>query len=234
MRVLAIMCHPDDMELGCAGTLLKYKKQGHTVIACHVANGNMGHYTIMPDELREIRRAEAQKAGSIAGYEIISADIGDLTINSSSEEQLNKMIKIIRYAKPDVIITHSPDDYCSDHVETSKLVFNASFSASCPHFKPELGEAIDVVPIYYTAHSDGVGFVPTEYVDITEEMETKEEMLKCHESQLKWLAEHDGDDIVAIQRTRAAFWGVQCKAKYAEAFKQFQGSGRMRTYRVLP
>lgn len=234
MRVLAIMCHPDDMELNCAGTLLKYKKQGHTVITCHVANGNMGHFTIMPDELREIRNLEAQRAAAIAGYEVVNADIGDLCVNSASEEQLNKMIKIIRDAKPDVIITHSPDDYCSDHVETSKLVFNASFSASCPHFKPELGEPTDVVPLYYVEHDDGINFIPTEYVDITEEMETKEEMLKCHESQLKWIKEHDGIDIVANQRIRAAFWGGQCRAKYAEVFKQFKGSGRMRTYRVLP
>lgn len=234
MRVLAILCHPDDMELNCAGTLLKYRKAGHTVIACHVANGNMGHYTIMPEELREMRRLEAQKAGEIAGYEVLSADIGDLTVNSASEAQQNEIIRIIRYAKPDVIITHSPEDYCSDHVETSKLVFNASFSASCPHFKPELGEATDVTPIYYVEHDDGIAFVPTEYVDITEEMEVKEQMLKCHESQLKWIKEHDGIDIVANQRVRAAFWGGQCKVKYAEVFRQFQGSGRMRTYRVLP
>lgn len=234
MRVLAILCHPDDMELNCAGTLLKYRKAGHTVIACHVANGNMGHYTIMPEELREMRRLEAQKAGEIAGYEVLSADIGDLTVNSASEAQQNEIIRIIRYAKPDVIITHSPEDYCSDHVETSKLVFNASFSASCPHFKPELGEATDVTPLYYVEHDDGIGFVPTEYVDITEEMEIKEQMLRCHESQLKWIREHDGIDIVANQRVRAAFWGGQCKVKYAEVFRQFQGSGRMRTYRVLP
>ena len=234
MRVLAIMCHPDDMELNCAGTLLKYHKAGHTVIACHVANGNMGHYTIMPEELREMRRLEAQKAGEIAGYEVLSADIGDLTVNSASEAQQNEIIRIIRYAKPDVIITHSPDDYCSDHVETSKLVFNASFSASCPHFKPELGEATDVTPIYYAEHDDGIAFVPTEYVDITEEMDVKEQMLLCHESQLKWIKEHDGIDMAVNQRIRAAFWGGQCRVKYAEVFRQFQGSGRMRTFRVLP
>lgn len=234
MRVLAIMCHPDDMELHCAGTLIKYKKQGHEVIACHAANGNMGHYVIMPEELREIRAEEAQKAGALAGYEVITADIGDLTMNSANEEQQNKIIKVIRYAKPDVIITHAPEDYCSDHAELSKLVFNASFSASCPHFKPELGEATGVTPIYYTDTSDSVGFVPTEYVDITEEMAMKEEMLKCHESQLKWLSEHDGVDIVAVQRNTAAHWGNQCQAAYAEVFRPLLASGRLRTYRVLP
>lgn len=234
MRVLAIMCHPDDMELYCSGTLLKYKKEGHHVIACHAANGNMGHFVIMPDELREIRLKEAQKAGEIAGYEVITADIGDLKMNSASEEQTDKIIKVIRYAKPDVIITHSPNDYASDHVELSKIVFNASFSASCPHFKPELGEATELTPIYYCDHADGINFTPTEYVDITDVMDTKEEMLKCHESQLKWLYEHDGVDIVESQRVRAAFWGGQCKAKYAEGFMQLYASGRLRTFRMLP
>lgn len=234
MRVLAIMCHPDDMELNCAGTLLKFKKLGHDVIACHAANGNMGHYVIMPEELREIRAMEAQKAGKIAGYEIISADIGDLTINSASEDQQNKIIRVIRYAKPDVIITQSPDDYCSDHVELSKLVFNASFSASCPHFKPELGAACGITPLYYTDHAASIGFIPTEFVDITEEMEIKEQMLRCHESQLEWLLEHDKTDIVKNQRDRAAFWGGQCGVDYAEAFRALYADGRLRTYRVLP
>ncbi|MBQ4145232.1 MAG: PIG-L family deacetylase [Clostridia bacterium] len=234
MRVLAIMCHPDDMELDCAGTLIKYKKQGHDVIACHVANGNMGHYVIMPEELRKIRAEEAQKAGRLAGYEVISADIGDLTVNSADQDQIDKLIRVIRYAQPDVIITHNPDDYMSDHVETSKLVFNASFAASCPHFKPELGPTANVTPIFYADNSDSINFVPTEYVDITEEMELKAEMLKCHESQLVWLAEHDGVDIVEVQKARAAFWGNQCGVKYAEVFKQQMTSGRLRPFRVLP
>ena len=67
--VLAITCHPDDMELDCSGTLIKYKKQGHDVIACHAANGNMGHMVIMPDELREMRRKEAQNAAALAGFD---------------------------------------------------------------------------------------------------------------------------------------------------------------------
>lgn len=234
MRVLAIMCHPDDMELDCAGTLIKYKKLGHDVIACHAANGNMGHYIILPDELREIRAKEAQKAGRIAGYEVISADINDLTVNSASEEQIDKMIRVIRYARPDVIITHGADDYCSDHVELSKLVFNASFSATCPHFKPHLGASVDITPIYYVENDDSVGFIPTDYVDITKEMEVKEEMMRCHESQLKWLLEHDGIDIIESQRIRAAHWGIQCRTQYAEVFKQLYASGRLRTYRVLP
>ena len=234
MRVLAIMCHPDDIELNCSGTLIKYKKAGHDVVACHAANGNMGHVVIQPDELRQIRLKEAQKAAALAGFEVVTADIGDLTISRASVEQNRELIRIIRYIRPDVIITHDPDDYCSDHNELSALVLKASFDASCPHFMPELGSATKVTPLYFSDTSGSVNFIPTEYVDITEEMELKEQMLACHESQLKWLMDHDGVNVIESQRTRARMRGLQCGVKYAEAFRPLLASKRLRTYRVLP
>lgn len=234
MRVLAMLCHPDDMELDCGGTLALYKKQGHDVISCHLANGNMGHMVIMPDELRKIRIEEAKKSGALAGLEVITADFGDLTVNAANVEQQREIIRIIRYARPDVILTHDPNDYCSDHLETSKLVFNASFSASCPHFCPELGAATPVTPIYYCNTAGASNFIPTEYVDVTEVMELKGEMMRCHESQLVWLREHDGIDIVDEMYKRAAFWGHHCGVQYAEAFRPLIADQRMRTYRMLP
>jgi LmbE family N-acetylglucosaminyl deacetylase len=48
MNILAIGCHPDDLEIGCSGTLAKYVKLGHKVIMCHVVNGNLGHVQIQP------------------------------------------------------------------------------------------------------------------------------------------------------------------------------------------
>lgn len=234
MRVLSVMCHPDDMEIDCAGTLLKYKRKGWDVISCHVTNGNMGHMEIMPAELRKIRMKEAQNAAKIAGFECICADINDLTVNSANEEQVKKIVSIIRYAKPDVIITHSPLDYCSDHIETSRLVFNASFSASCPHFEPSLGGVSDVTPIFYAEPDDGLNFIPAEYVDISEEMDVKAEMLKCHKSQFDWLKEHDDSDVLADMYLKVRNRGKQCGVEYAEAFNQLIASGRMRPYRMLP
>ena len=49
MIVLAVGCHPDDLEIACAGTLRKYVEQGAEVHMCHVANGNQGHVIIAPD-----------------------------------------------------------------------------------------------------------------------------------------------------------------------------------------
>ena len=147
MNILAIGCHPDDVEINCVGTLIRCVQRGDNVTVCHFCNGNMGHEVIMPDELRLIRAAEAEKAGSLAGIKVINGDIGDLLANGYDMEQRNKAIKIIRDADPDLIITHAPTDYMCDHVAVSKLVFDACFAASCPHYMPELGKASKVTPL---------------------------------------------------------------------------------------
>jgi len=234
MRVLAIMCHPDDMELSCSGTLIKCKKRGDDVIACHAANGNMGHVEIEAPELREIRIAEAKRAAALGGFEVITADIDDLTMNSANVDQQLKLLRIIRWARPDFIITHHPDDYCSDHAELSKLVFKASFDASCPHFHPECGAATPVTPIFYSDTSRSVNFIPTEYVDITEEMELKEAMLACHESQLKWMRDHDHIDFADFVKTCAKYRGFQSNCAYAEAFRECLVYPKVQTKRLLP
>jgi len=234
MRILSVMCHPDDMEFTCGGTLLKFKKAGNDVTVCNVANGNMGHTTIMPDELRTIRRSEAESACAIGGFKSITADIGDLTVSSGDENQVRKLVSIIRDENPDLIITHHPEDYCSDHRETSKLVFKASFDATVPHFMPEGGEAINLAPLYYADTDEGVNMIPTEYVDVSDEMDTKEQMLRCHKSQFEWLGEHDGYDAAEEMKKIATMRGAQCGVKYAEGFTPALVSGRLRPYRLLP
>ena len=69
MNILAVGCHPDDLEIGCYGTLAKYVQMGHQVSVCHVANGNLGHVEILQDELAKIRFAEAEEAASIIQVE---------------------------------------------------------------------------------------------------------------------------------------------------------------------
>ena len=53
MRILAVGCHPDDIEIACAGTLAKCVKRGDTVITCHASSGNLGHVVIPPEELKK-------------------------------------------------------------------------------------------------------------------------------------------------------------------------------------
>ena len=106
----------------------------------------------------------------------------------------------------------------SDHNEVSKLVFDCSFHATLPLFETGKPHHATVTPIYYMDTIMGLGFQPTEYVDVSEVIDTKAAMLEAHESQLTWLRDHDGVDIVEQMRAATRFRGLQCGVKYAEGF----------------
>lgn len=234
MNVLAIGAHPDDMEIACSGTLIKCVKRGDKVIVCHASTGNLGHAVIPPDELTKIRAEEAKKAGRLAGIEVIGGMFDDLNIFDNNKASRDKIVDVIKYAQPDIIITHNPDDYMPDHTAVSRLVFDASFSATLPNYKSSNKKAADLVPIYYMDTLAGVNFQPTEYVDISDEIELKLEMLNCHESQLIWMKEHDGIDFVDMVKTCSKYRGYQCGVKYAEGFRQCQAYLKGTTKRLLP
>ncbi len=235
MNVLGIGCHPDDLEIGCGGTLALFAERGDSVYMCHVANGDKGHAILMPDELNRIRTAEAEASGAHLGAKrVFSLNVPDLMVNSYDEKQVAGVTEVIRIVRPDLIITHSPDDYMRDHVETSHLVFNAGFSASIPHYETGSPAYPAIVPVYYMDTLAGVGFLPEEYTDITETIEIKLEALEKHESQLKWMRDHDGIDFSDFVRTVSKFRGLQCGAKYAEGFRMCRRWPRVVAKRLLP
>ena len=132
--VLVISCHPDDVEIACAGTLLKCKERGDRVVVCHLCSGNLGHEIIEPDELAAMRAQEAITAGSLGGIEVFHGGFDDVDIYDGNKESRDKVVDVIRKVNPDFIITHDPDDYMPDHNAVSRLVFDASFAATVPHF----------------------------------------------------------------------------------------------------
>jgi N-acetylglucosamine malate deacetylase 1 len=235
MNILAVGCHPDDLEIACGGTLAKYAREGHAVYMCHVANGDKGHVVILPEELRRMRHAEAEASGKVLGVrEVIDLDVPDLDVDSKNESTVAKLVDVIRRVQPDVILTHNPDDYMRDHMEVSRLVYNASFSSSIPHYFTEHDAYAKIAPVFHMDTLAGMGFLPGEYVDVTGTLETKCEALKCHVSQLKWLMEHDGVDFLDMIRTIAKFRGYQSGVQYAEGFRRAEMYPRMSTARLLP
>ena len=142
MKVLAVGCHPDDLEIACSGTLRKYVEQGAEVYMCHVANGCLGHVIIEPEELRIIRTKEAEEAGKIIGAkQVFNLDVPDLEINSHNLEVMDAMADVVRFVRPDVMITHNPDDYMLDHTETSIIATNGAFCSGLNH-RPRKYEAL--------------------------------------------------------------------------------------------
>lgn len=235
MNVVAVGCHPDDLEIGCGGTLAKLAEAGHRVTMVHVANGDKGHKVIPPAELKVIRAQEARNAGKLIGADVIGLGIPDLSVKADNDELIRQLAEVFRSCQPDFIITHPPEDYMKDHMEVSRAVFDASFAATVPHYEPAVGQACGKVPpLYYMDTLAGVGFLPNEYVDITAQIETKLKMNACHESQIKWLFEHDGIDFLDFVRTVSKFRGLQCGAAYAEGFKLCQTWPRLPSARLLP
>jgi LmbE family N-acetylglucosaminyl deacetylase len=233
MNVLAIGAHPDDLENSCGGTLAKCAARGDTVVMAHLCNGDLGHFEIPRPKLAEIRRLEAEKAAAVIGATSCWVGIRDLDVYYEREQRY-RIIELIRMSKPDLIITHDPNDYMPDHSIASQLVFDASFEATLPQLKTKHDVHLRLPPIYHMDTLAGVDFSPDEYVDITDFYETKVKMLSCHESQLTWIKEHDHTDFLDMMETQNKFRGYQVGCKYAEGFRFAKKWLRVGTGRLLP
>lgn len=234
MRVLAIGAHPDDLEILCGGTLARYAAAGHEVVMATVANGDLGSYTLGRAEIAQTRDAEARNAAAEIGATYVCLGISDGEVCGTSQVQRLQMVDLVRESSPDVILTHTPNDYMPDHNETASLVFSASFLATLPLLQSSHAAHARVAPLIYMDALAGNQFLPSDYVDITNTIDAKISMLENHQSQLEWLRDHDGVDMTEQVRTAARFRGWQCGVEYAEAFAQCQTWLRATTTRLLP
>lgn len=235
MKVLAVGCHPDDLEIACGGTLRKYVEQGAEVYTCHVAKGDQGHVVIEPEELTGIRAAEFEEASRIIGaVQTFSLQLNDMEISSHDPVAMDAMADIVRSVRPDVIITHNDRDYMLDHTETSRIATNGSFCAGLSHRPRSYPPYSSFIPVFFMDTLAGVDFQPTHYVDITNQIETKLQALRCHRSQLDWMQEHDGIDFADMVRTCSKYRGYQCGVPYAEGFRPYTVYPRMPAKNLLP
>jgi N-acetylglucosamine malate deacetylase 1 len=233
MNILAVGAHPDDLEILCGGTLARYAERGDKVYMASLTNGNMGHPKIEPEDMGKIRREEMQKSASIIGAEVIWIDVDDELSEVNVKTRL-KMVDAIRFAKPDIIITHDSNDYHVDHRNTSQLVFEAA-PLACVHNIKRDYEVLDKQPLIYLMDTvGGIGFIPNEFVDIGSTIEIKKKMFRCHESQDAWMLEATGFDISDVIETMAKFRGYHAGVHYAEGFRRLEAWYRGTTKRVLP
>ncbi|MHA1751694.1 MAG: PIG-L deacetylase family protein [Candidatus Helarchaeota archaeon] len=233
MKILAIGAHPDDLEILAGGTLLKYHDLGYEINLLIVTDGSAGHEQIIPEKLRKIRYDEAKKTAEFLKAGFFWLGIRDEFIFANEDLRM-KVIDVIRKVSPDVIITHSPNDYHPDHVNLSKLVLDASFVSTLPNIKTNNPNNQIVVPIFYMDTLTGVNFIPDYYVDISDQFERKIKILQNHKSQIQWLKDHDDLDIIELVKISAKFRGFQCGVSYAECFKHANVWPRLRPERLLP
>ncbi len=206
-KVLAVGAHPDDVEFMMAGTLLALAEAGYEPHIFVVASGSCGSSVIGKEELVRTRLKEAQAAAARLGAHFHAPVVDDLEITYNIP-LLRKVAAVVRKAQPDIVLTHSPDEYMEDHSITSRLAVTAAFSRGMPNFATDPEQAVyDKDTVVYHCLPYGLrdfmgrSVAPDCYVDISNGLETKTRALACHESQRSWLDTSQGLDsyLLAMQ-----------------------------------
>ena len=234
-RVLAVMAHPDDVEILIGGTLLHLRAQGWEVGIVTMTAGDCGsNATRTKEEIARIRHAEAQSAADALGAWYRCAGLMDIEV-FANQESIRTVVEAFRAFGPDVVITHSPADYMLDHEETSRLARSAAFAMAMPLYQTRQAPAAEVSgatpALYYADPVEGIDALgeriyPQFYVDISGQIDEKAALLRRHASQREWLRAHHGIDEYLNRMTRwAARYGQECGTSHAEGLRQHLGHG---------
>ena len=121
---LAIGAHPDDVELGCGGTLSKLINDGKTVAIVDLTQGELG--TRGTNLTRAEESANASKILGISARENLKLKDGFL---NNTEEYQMEVVKMIRKYQPEIVLANAIDDRHPDHAKAAKLVSDACFLA---------------------------------------------------------------------------------------------------------
>lgn len=175
LDVLAIGAHPDDVELGCGGTVALLVEQGRQVGILHLTRGERGTRGSV-----EQREAEAQAAGRALGAESVELlNFGDGALRGGEAEE-DELIAVLRRYRPELILGPAPTDRHPDHGRAHRLVADASFYAGLR--RRGRGEAHRPAAIFSYMQHDL--FTPSMIVDVSRAWERKTEALRAYGSQL--------------------------------------------------
>jgi LmbE family N-acetylglucosaminyl deacetylase len=223
--VLAIAAHPDDIEFVMAGTLLRLAQRGWSLHYFNIANGSYGSMTLPSSECARVRLEEAKNSAKLLGATFYPPICDDMNI-FYTPELLHKTVAVVRWAKPSIILTHSPIDYMEDHQNACRLAVSAAFVRGMPNMPsdPNVEPYAHSVTVYHAQpHGNrtplGEWVNPDMVVDITDHMERKTELLKCHASQESWL-----DDTQKMSSYVKTMWDLgEEMGRLTERFRYGEG-----------
>lgn len=196
MKILAIGAHPDDIEYGCGGTLLKMKKEQDAEIEFFVATCGL----VSGDA--QLRKKEQEASASMLGAGKVhwgGMPDTEVVLNRDFIDQLEVVIK--KFC-PDIVFVNFPDDTHQDHRNLAESVMVATRYCKKVLFYED-----------YTSKN----FEPHIFVDIGSVLDEKVELLKCHKSQVERAYPTDLDIVESVKAV-ANYRGFQAKVKYAESF----------------
>jgi len=196
MNILAIGPHPDDIEIGCAGTLIKYAQSGHNIFLLLVSKGEMGGEA-------EARCKEQMKAADIIGArDVFWGGFKDTELLDKGNEIIHIVEEYIKEIQPDFIFVNFCEDTHQDHRTVNRSVLSAA-------------RYVRNVMFYEVPTTNN--FIPNVFVDIGSVLDMKLEALKAHTSQVM-KTNIEGLSILDIARSSAHFRGVQGRVPLAEGF----------------
>ena len=175
LDILAIGVHPDDVELGCSGTLLKHLALGKKAGILDLTKGELG-----TRGNGELRMEEAKNAAKILGLEIReNLGFADGFFTNDKNHQI-EIIKIIRKYKPDVVLANTPPDRHPDHGRASQLITEACFYSGLIKIETQQ-EAWRPKAVYHYIQDRFIK--PDFVVDITEHIDKKMQAIMAFSSQ---------------------------------------------------
>ncbi len=132
-RVFAVVAHPDDIEFMMAGTMMLLRDAGYELHYMTVADGSCGSIQTDAVTTARIRREEAMEAAAFVGATYHESICADLEIFYEIG-LLRRLGSVMRAVAPDIVLTHPPQDYMEDHMNTCRLVLTAAFARGMPNF----------------------------------------------------------------------------------------------------
>jgi bacillithiol biosynthesis deacetylase BshB1 len=221
LHILAIAAHPDDIELGCAGTLLNHVRKGQATGIIDLTEGELGTRGNVAD-----RYAEARAAADIMGVTVReNAQMADGFFRNDEANQ-RKLIHYIRKYQPEIVIANARSDRHPDHGRGGKLIADACFLAGLRKIRTEDNgqeqQAWRPKRIFHMIqdrlHTPGI------IVDISETFAQKMEAIRCYKSQFHDPASGEPMTYIATPDFlnqivyRDALMGKLIGVKYAEGF----------------
>jgi LmbE family N-acetylglucosaminyl deacetylase len=195
VNILAVGAHPDDIEFGCGGTLIKYAGKGARIELLVMTDGARGGAA-------RRRRAEQGRAARILGARRVHWGGFRDTMLPSVRRLIDRMERTIARLRPDFIFVNYPEDTHQDHRQVARAAVSATrYSRNV---------------LFYEGPTT-VNFTPTVFIDIADEIDRKIEALRNHRSQVN-RTRIEGTAICEIAQASAHFRGVQGRVRWAEGF----------------
>lgn len=221
LDILAIGVHPDDVELGCSGTILKHIAQGKKVGILDLTKGELGSRGS-----GELRLQEAEKAAQLLGV-AVRENLGfeDGFFQNDKTHQL-KIIEIIRKYQPDVVLANAPKDRHPDHGRAAQLVSEACFYSGLVKVETEFdGKNQELWRPKAVYHYIQDRFLQPDFVvDVTGFVDQKMEAIMAFSSQFYNPASDLPETPISNQqfldfvKARMANFGRDINVDYAEGF----------------